>query len=159
MERFTRRGGPPPDPERWPGPRDPDRVRVLIEYPREGTPTVLADVLTRAGYEPLVCQGPSDDPASCRLLRNGECALAAGADVIFNGFGLGAEQHRHIISELRAAHPDTPLIVEATRPRADENADLLDGCRRCDWPLTAGGFVDAVRDAAEGANARGVVPE
>ena len=138
------------EPDAWPADRVEGRPRVLVEYPPAGTPTVLADVLERAGFDALVCDRPADHPESCRLLQGGACDLAAGADVIFNGFGLAEPEHREIIARLRAGHPDTPLVVETTGPRAEANADLLGGCIRCDSPLRARALVDAVRRATAG---------
>jgi hypothetical protein len=129
---------------------------VLVEYPPAGTPTVLADILERAGYDTMVCDGPADRPETCRLLQSGDCDLAAGADVIFNGFGLAEPEHQEIIERLRATHPDTPLVVETTGLRADANAELLDGCIRCDSPLRARALLDVVRRADAGG---GVEPD
>jgi hypothetical protein len=146
-ERLTGAKGRRRDPDDWPASQDQDRPRVLIEYPSAGTPTVLAEVLSRVGYESAICERPADRPQSCRLLRTGECALAAGADVIFNGFGLANAEHRQIISELRATYPETPMVVETTRLRAEANADLLEGCTRCDSALTSQVLVEAVQEA------------
>ena len=151
MRRRTKDRQDPPKPRQgadvWPDRAD-GRPRVLVEYPPAGTPTVLADVLERAGFDTMVCDRPADDPESCRLLQAGSCDLAAGADVIFNGFGLAEPEHQEIIDRLRATHPDTPLVVEATRPRAEANADLLEGCVLCDSPLRARALLEAVRQAA-----------
>ena len=129
---------------------DADRFRVLVEYPSSGTPTVLADVLERAGYEPVICEGPGDTGGVCPLVRSGECLLVAEADVIFNGFGLGTAAHREIVQKLREIYPETPLVVEATQPRAEENVELLDGCALCRTPLTASALVEAVDQACAG---------
>ena len=138
------------DPVAWPESDDQDRTRVLLEYPHTGTPTVLADVLERAGYDSVICEGPAESPDSCRLLRNGECELAADADVIFNGFGLSKEEHRRIVGELRECYPEAALVVESTRLRAEANAELLDGCSACHSPLTAEALLGAVERAEAG---------
>jgi DNA-binding NarL/FixJ family response regulator len=107
----------------------------------------------------VICQGPAVRPDTCRLLRNGACDLAAEADVIFNGFGLSEAQHREIIRELRATYPDTPVVVETTRLQAEANADLLDGCTRCDSALTSRVLIEAVRRAEAGEESENVLAE
>ena len=158
-ERLTGRKHGRRDTDRWPVVADHDRPRVLIEYPSAGTPTVLADVLRRAGYDPVICDGPAVRPGTCRLLQTGACDLAAEADVIFNGFGLSKAQHREIISELRATYPGTPVVVETTRLQAEANADVLDGCTRCESALTSRALVEAVRRAEAGEESENVLAE
>ena len=68
--------------------------------------------------------------------------------MIFNGLSLGEEKHREVIRALRSHHPDTPLIVEASRPSAAKHADVLEGCARCRTSLTAKLLVDVVDEAA-----------
>lgn len=142
--RRDERDGAAAPPERLGG----GRTRVLVEYPLARTPTVVADVLDRAGYEVAICDGPGTRPGACTLLRTGACALAEDADVVLNGFGLSRSGHRAIVSALRSTYPDTPLLVEVAPPRAEEHAELLDGCRRCHVGLTSTGLIEAVTEAA-----------
>ena len=136
-------------PPEWPVPERAAPPRVLLEYPSFATPSVAADLLRRAGCEPLICEGPGDMVGVCRLLETGECPAARDADVIFNAFGLGTREHRAIIDALRRRYPDTPVVVETTRPRAKEHPDLLDGRIRCDAPVTSRRMLDAVATALE----------
>lgn len=129
-------------------PSTADRGRtVLVEYPSFGTPGVLVDVLERAGYDTIVCSGPGDMTGVCHLLETGDCPWADAADAVFNGFGLGTDEHRRIIEALRREHPDTPVVVEATPPQAEAHADVVAGCLRCDTPLTSGKLLAAVEEA------------
>lgn len=144
-DRLSRRGRMRPQ---RPWPPASDRPRVLIEYPEARSPSVLASVLDRAGYEPLICESSADARYPCRLLTDDECELAAGADVIFNGLSLGEEKHQEVIRALRSHHPDTPLVVEASRPAAAKHADLLEGCTRCRTSLTSKLLVEVVDEAS-----------
>jgi hypothetical protein len=120
---------------------------VLLEYRTSATPVVAEDVLRRAGYDVRVCEGPGDTTGMCRLLEEGHCPLADGADAVYNAFGIDTTEHRNIIRALRRHHPDTPVIVETTRMRADEHLELLDGCVRADVRSTAASLVGTVATA------------
>jgi hypothetical protein len=128
---------------------DSAATKVLLEYPDYATPSVLASVLADEGYRVAVCEGPGDAPGTCRLLNDNACPLAEDADVIFNGLGLGAEEHRRILAELRATYPDTPVVVETTEPDAAAHTELLAGCTLSGSPLTS----DRLRRSIEQARA------
>ena len=64
--------------------------------------------------------------------------------MIFNGFGFRTAEHGEIIDGLQGTYPDTPLAVEATRPRAAHNANRLEGCTLCPTPLTRRRLVETV---------------
>lgn len=128
-------------------PVDGQRPRVLVEYPSHGTPSVVADVLERAGYDTAVCEGPGDAEGVCRLLETGQCSAVEDADIVFNGFGLGTTEHRRIVHAIRQASPSTPVVVETTALHAERHGGLLAGCVRCDTPLSSERLIAAVGEA------------
>lgn len=131
----------------WPADRE-GATRVLVEYPSFATPSVVADVLERAGYDPIVCEGPGDANGVCRLLEAGQCPLVDEADIVFNGFGLGTSEHRQILHAIRQSDARMPVVVEATAIHAEEHDGLLSGCTRCDTPLSFDRLLDAVARAS-----------
>lgn len=126
---------------------DGDGPRVLVEYPDFATPSALAARLNDMGYVTEVCTGPGDCAGCCELLNRGSCSLVEEADVVVNGFGLGTGEYRAILRALRARYPDTPVVVEATEPRAREHPELLVDCIVTHTPLTSRSLLDAVGEA------------
>jgi hypothetical protein len=138
----------------WPSP-DRSRTRVLVESSDAADQWALGKVLRTAGYEVAVCDGPSVFGAPCPLVRGGDCALAAGADVIVNLFHLDERANQDVIRALRAYRPATPVVVESRPKERDRHADVLNGCRFVSGPLTSKGMLAAVNDAcADAAAAR-----
>jgi hypothetical protein len=78
-------------PGNWRSLRPGMRPRVLVESSDAAEQWAMEEALRGAGYEVAVCDGPSVYGAPWPLVRQGECALAAGADVIVNGLPLGLE--------------------------------------------------------------------
>ncbi len=62
---------------------DGTRARVLLEGGPEYSPSVIAPIVERHGFEVRTCEGPTHDHG-CDLLDNGTCALVDGADVVVN---------------------------------------------------------------------------
>lgn len=73
--------------------------------------------------------------------------MARDADVIYNAFGLGTEEHSAIIGALRHRYPDTPVVVETTRPSAEEHVDVLSDCIRCEVPVSSRKMTGAIASA------------
>lgn len=100
------------DPGSW---RERDgRERVLVEA---ADAWAFAAGLEAAGYDVLTCTGPRAGDERCPLLEHGACSAAAGADLILSALPESAGGPE-IVAALAAAHPGTPVVVEAPRPKA-----------------------------------------
>ena len=127
------------------------RARVLVENADGAEQWACEGILGRAGYEVAVCGGPDAHGAPCPLVERGECDLAAGADVIVNGFRLAEPRNQDVIRALRAHRPGTPLVVEAAVQEIERHADVLQGCTVASFPMTTAGLLEEVGEAlAEG---------
>jgi hypothetical protein len=73
--------------------------------------------------------------------------MASEADVIYNAFGLGTDEHRSIVRALRDRYPGTPVVIETSRPSAAQHAELLRDCVVSELPVTSRTMVAAVRTA------------
>jgi len=72
------------------------------------------DSLRRRGYEVRECLGPIG--ASCPILSNHPCELAAWADVlVYDAWATGEpEGAQALIEGLRRLHPDVPIVLSAS---------------------------------------------
>ena len=72
------------------------------------------DSLRRRGYEVRECLGPIG--ASCPILSDHSCALAAWADVlVYDAWATGEpEGAQALIEGLRRMHPDVPIVLSAS---------------------------------------------
>lgn len=61
---------------------DEGRVRVLLECEARDSPTIIASLVERHGFDVRVCEGPEEAP--CDLVCKGSCELVDGADVVVN---------------------------------------------------------------------------
>ena len=102
-------------PPRWGSPARPHHVpRLLVE---DDDPALAVSDFSRfrqAGFEVAWCSGPAGNADDCSLLRNGECPLVKGADVVLHGLN----PDTRIASAIRTAHPETGL-VRIVRARAE----------------------------------------
>ena len=130
----------------WGSRRPGMRPRVLVESSDAAEQWAMEEALRGAGYEVAVCDGPSVYGAPCPLVRQGECALAAGADVIVNGFPLGVPDNQDVIGALQERCPATPVIVEARRHEVEKFAELLEGCQVMPFSVTTAVLLSAVRE-------------
>lgn len=123
-------------PSSWPGERR--QPRALVEDDDGASQWAVAQIFERVGFEVACCDGPAAfRDHKCPMLKDGSCSLAAGADVIFNSLSLSMAENLELIGALRQHLPDTPLLVEVPRPRAEQLGDALDGCRLLAVPATA----------------------
>jgi hypothetical protein len=129
--------------ESWPQVRH-RRPRLLIEDP---DPALLVSDFrrfTEAGFDVALCSGP-DQTEECPLVGRGECSMAAAADVIVMGTGLG--ESRDVISAaLHRHHPRVPVIARVARQSLE---DVPDGCIPLPTPMSVDGQVRVVWRAVE----------
>lgn len=107
--------------QRW-DESESNRVRVLLECPPSGSPSIIASAIERRGYAVRTCDGPSAKP--CALLDHGACALVDGADVVVNMLGSTPREIPvlHAVAGLRRC----PAMVVEVQPRVRADADGQD---------------------------------
>ncbi|MEX2556101.1 MAG: hypothetical protein WEB06_10755 [Actinomycetota bacterium] len=155
------------------GNRTPERQRMIAPRADESDarshrspPTVLVEnpdlaelwaderLLRRAGFAVATCPGPQGPPElfprrRCLLVDEGMCPLAARADVIVFGLGLGRPKTQAVLRALRTVLPATPVCVEAPQPDIARHEDLVRGCERIPFPATRETFVGTINRALE----------
>lgn len=124
--------------------------RVLIESCDFVKRDVLTQVLHRNGYSVRACGGPEAMDAKCALVDRGECEGAGGADVIVHSMRHSDERNREVLRELRAQHPDTPIVVEVPRPVVDQYPDDFERCRVVPQPMTSNALLEALDEVLAG---------
>lgn len=107
--------------QRW-DESESNRVRVLLECPPAGSPSIIASAIERRGYAVRTCDGPSAKP--CALLDHGACALVDGADVVVNM--LGSTPREIPVLDAVAGLRRCPAMVVEVPPRARVDADGQD---------------------------------
>lgn len=83
----------------------------------------------------------------CPLITSGDCALAAGADVIYTSLRWHNPDSRDVLQALRARYPSTSVVVEIPEPDVKKFADILTGCRLVPVPSGRETMLGAIRDA------------
>jgi hypothetical protein len=127
----------------WPQARH-SRPRLLIEDPDPALRVEDFHRFTEAGLDVALCSGPDHDER-CRLVELGECPLAAAADVILMGPGLG-ESREEIAAALHRHHPDAPIIAKVPRHGTH---DVPDGCVPLPAPMSVYGQIRTIWRAVE----------
>lgn len=109
-----------PTRESWDESTD-DRVRVLLEFGPESSPSIMAAIIERHGFEVRSCEGPDHDHG-CDLIENGMCALVDGADVVVNMLStpLDAPMVLDAVTGLR--RPPAVVATDTTAARRDAAA-------------------------------------
>ena len=90
----------------WPGPHD--RPRLLVEA--SGGHWRSNEAARKAGFQVLVCPGPSLSPEHCPAVTGGQCRLASGADVIVDA--LAEPAGRALLEAHRGAGTSVPVCVQ-----------------------------------------------
>lgn len=93
---------------------DAGQVRVLIECPPAGSPSIIAAAVERRGYAVRTCEGPSARP--CALLEHGACALVDGADIVVNMLG-ATPREAAVVPALAALRRPPAIVAERPGPR------------------------------------------
>jgi hypothetical protein len=134
-------------------PWDPDAPghRVLLECPATASPSMIARVVERHGYEVRTCDGPADQ-GGCDLIDHGACALVAGADVVVNMLDAADPDAHDVLAAVSDERRPPAVVVELTRPRLArrglDDHDAVD--RRIDvlhTPVTSQDLVSAIEQA------------
>lgn len=135
--------------EHWLGPPGV-RPRVVLECPAHASPYIVAEALTRAGFEVVPCEGPGPY-TSCPVVAGERCSAIEGADVIVNLLGVAESECVEVLRGVQQRHADVPVVIEVPAPRAAQNADLLQGCRVAYAPVGSASLVKEIWSALDGA--------
>jgi DNA-binding response OmpR family regulator len=112
------------------------RPRVLIENTDSGIAFATEKLLLDRGYDVSTCTGPGERTGKCPLVADGECASVNEADVILFSLRLSQESGLAVLRGLRAAVPETPIVVELPQPQVAAHAADLAGCHILPLPYT-----------------------
>lgn len=129
-------------------------TRVLIECPASSSPSIVADVVRRHGFDVRTCEGPCDRGA-CDLLDHGTCALVSGADVVVNLLGAADPAADDVLGAVLAERRPPACVVERTpeRLRLDRDGRRVPAGRRRPTtivsPVTSRDLIRGVYDAIE----------
>jgi hypothetical protein len=127
---------------------EPRGTRVLIEEPDGAEGFAYWHLLTDNGYSVQWCPGPQNRLGRrCPLVSCGQCELVERADVVVSSLGIDNEPSRKVLEALREVHPETPVIVEASRREFARWAPLFEKNSVLRSPVTAAVLLDSVEDA------------
>jgi hypothetical protein len=114
-------------------------TRVLLVYHDVDVADIEADGLRRAGYEVDRCGGPVGG-GPCPVLNGEPCWQVAKADVLVYDTWEHGHGRPDLTADLRALHPDKPLVLTSPVPRDGEPSEVLHAPTRAD-------LVDAIEGA------------
>jgi DNA-binding NtrC family response regulator len=93
-------------------------ARVLVVYHDVDVADIEVDELRRAGYEVDQCAGPiGGDP--CPVASGQPCWQVERADVLVYDIWEGGHGHTDLIADVRAVHPDKPIILTSSGSTLD----------------------------------------
>jgi hypothetical protein len=96
-----------------------------------------------AGFEVTLCQGPSESPVECPLVRAEPCPFADAADVVLFDLGPNEQERLEVLAALRASRHDLPILVRSPDPRLT----ALVGCETVSRTTSVPGQVTSLREA------------
>ena len=121
---------------------------MLIEEPDGAQAFAYWQLLTDNGYSVDWCPGPQDPlGGKCPLVSCGRCELVERADVVVSSLGIDDGPSRKVLEALSDVHPETPVIVEASRREFTRWATLVEKNSVLRAPVTAPVLLDSVEDA------------
>lgn len=137
-------------------PWDPDAPgpRVLLECPATASPSMIARVVERQGFQVRTCDGPADR-GGCDLIDHGTCGLVAGADVVVNMLDAADPEAHDVLAAVTDERRPPAVVVELTRPRLQRRVldDRGGSARQVDvlhTPVTSRDLVAAIERALLG---------
>jgi hypothetical protein len=126
----------------------PRETRVLIEEADGAEAFAYWHLLTDEGYSVQWCPGP-DGPTGgrCALVSTGHCPLVEEADVVVSALGIDRESSRNVLGAIRRQHPETPVVIQASRREFSRWENLFDGESVLRIPVTGRALLDSVEGA------------
>jgi DNA-binding NtrC family response regulator len=121
---------------------------VLIEEPDGAEAFAYWHLLTDKGYSVQWCPGPGGPTRGrCALVSTGQCQLVEEADVVVSALGIDHKSSRDVLGAIRRLHPETPVVIQASRREFSRWADLFDGESDLRIPVTGRALLDSVEGA------------
>ena len=124
-----------------------ERPRVLIECPSTASPSIIADLVSRSGYEVRTCVGPDDRGHRCDLLDEGACELVSGADVVVNMLGVRKDAGSRVAEAVLSERRPPKVVVEIAQPDVPVTGVDLQAAEVVSTPVHAGQLLRAIRRA------------
>lgn len=128
------------------------RTRVLLECAASSSPSIIARVVERHGFDVRTCEGPGDR-GGCDLIDHGACALVSGADVVVNMLAAGDRASSDVLDAVLGERRPPAAVVELTPARrAEVGHDDVIGPRRVtviETPVSGIDLVAGIRTAIE----------
>jgi hypothetical protein len=128
-----------------------DQPVVLLVEPGERDRDQLGAWLEEAGFETLVCPGPSAPEYTCVASSGQGCPLARSADIVVLDLWLdsdrvmrGTSSRQLLRYYIRAGRPVVALMYRPDRARLDQ-LFLTDPVTWIDWPADRRELVETVR--------------
>lgn len=140
----NRRLHPPSVP--W-APTEESPPRVLLECPPESSPAVVSGLLDRAGFDVIVCEGPTSHER-CPMATGSPCAAVGAVDVVVNFLGRGNEARAEVLPALVASGPRRPAVVAMV---GSDDTDVPEGAVTVDRRVGGTELVEAVHRALDSA--------
>jgi hypothetical protein len=103
-------------------------ARAVIENPHAFEAVAQAEALEAAGFETVICPGPQRDESRCWLLSEGDCPLAANADVVLFGLDLENPVDRAVLRALGRRYPGKPVVAELPTDTSRHHAEDVTTC-------------------------------
>lgn len=122
--------------------------RLLIESPDGAVQWAARELLEDHGFSVQCCDGPSADH-ECELVTHGRCSLVDDADLVLNFLDPHRPATLDIVARMRKAHPETPVVVEASKALTGDGDATDTNVVVMRPPLAGPKVLDAVRAAAD----------
>jgi len=125
--------------------QEPRATRVLLEESDGAEAFAYWRLLSDAGYQVEWCPGPEGPLGGrCPLVSRGRCELVERADVVVSSLGIDEQPCRDVLDAIRRMHPETPVIVQASRREFTRWSDMFEGNSVLRTPVTGRALLDSV---------------
>lgn len=108
IARARRRRLPPPD--EVPAAGAGARPQVLLECPADASPSIVASILEREGFDVVTCEGPTPGH-HCRLTEGEPCTAVQDADVVFSMLDRRRPESEGVLPAMLASSERCPPVV------------------------------------------------
>ena len=99
-------------------------TRVLLVYHDIDVADIESDELRRAGFEVDRCAGPVGG-SPCPVVHGQPCWQVADADVLVYDVWEGGHGGKDLVEDIRALHPDKPLVLTSSGPPGTGEPDAV----------------------------------
>ena len=120
---------------------DDGRVRVLLECEPSDSPTLIASLIERHGFDVRVCEGPGEQ--RCTLLNHEACGLVDGADVVVNLLHHGHDADAVLDAVAAQRRPPAVVTDHPATPERDRRVVSIAS------PVTRRSLLGGISDALQ----------